>query len=118
MEDNNTLLADFFKGKNEHSISLFDYLIEQYKTLGDVKLHPTKTMIAIKIQSSTHYIIRIGKDSIDVVFPFKKAYNDNLCFHKIALVPGQKQYNHHFRMYNNEDVNEEVLSFMCLVEGL
>jgi len=50
-----------------------------------------------------------------VVFPFTKPYPDNLCFQKIAQVPGdKKQFNHHFRMYRVEDVNEEVVGFMRL----
>jgi hypothetical protein len=56
----------------------------------------------------------LGKDFVDVTFPFKKPYRDNLCFHKIAQVPGQQQFNHHFRMYSKEDVNEEVIGFMKL----
>jgi len=33
---------------------------------------------------------------------------------KIAQVPGQQQFNHHFRMYAKEDVNDEVKDFMKL----
>jgi len=29
-------------------------------------------------------------------------------------VPGQQQFNHHFRMCSPEDINEEVLHFMKL----
>ena len=57
---------------------------------------------------------RLGKNFTDVTFPFTKPYNDNLCFIKIAQVPGQQQFNHHFRMYSKEDVNDEVLRFMKL----
>jgi hypothetical protein len=56
----------------------------------------------------------LGKDFADVTFPFSKPYNDNLCFPKIVQVPGQQQFNHHFRMYSKEDVNKEVMSFMKL----
>jgi hypothetical protein len=61
------------------------------------------------------YITQLGKNFVHVVFPFAKAYEDNLCFQKIAQVPGEvKQFNHHFRMYTKDDVNAEVLSFMKL----
>jgi hypothetical protein len=71
-------------------------------------------MIAIAANTRISYITRIGKDFIDVTFPFEQAYNDNLCFYKIAKVPGQQQFNHHFRMYRSEDVNKEVLGYMKL----
>ncbi len=32
----------------------------------------------------------------------------------MAQVPGQNQYNHHFRMLQKEDLNKEVLNFMKL----
>lgn len=60
------------------------------------------------------YITQLGKNFIHVVFPFKQGYFDNMCFTKIAQVPGQQQFNHHFRMLNLDDVNDEVMNFMRL----
>jgi len=111
---NDKVLSDFLKGKSENTISLFWHFIHEYKRVGEVTIHPTKSMIAIAAKKRIAYIIKIGKDFIDIVFPFEEAYNDNLCFHKIAKVPGQQQFNHHFRMYSNEDINEEVISYMKL----
>jgi hypothetical protein len=71
-------------------------------------------MIAVAAKTRIAYIIRLGKNFVDVVFPFDKPYPDNLCFRKIAQVPGQQQYNHHFRMQENGDVNAEVKKFMKL----
>jgi hypothetical protein len=71
-------------------------------------------MIAIVGKTGCAYITRLGKDFMDVTFPFDQPYNDNLCFAKIAQVPGQKQYNHHFRMMREEDVNREVRKYMKL----
>ena len=57
----------------------------------------------------------VGKELYACGIPIQTTYNNNLCFQKIAQVPDDnKQYNHHFRMYNAEDVNEEVLGFMRL----
>ena len=64
------------------------------------------------------YITQLGKNFIHIVFPFEKAYADNLCFQKIAQVPGENQFNHHFRMLSREDVNEEILGFMRLAFAL
>ena len=79
-------------------------------------MHPAKTMIGIATsQKRIAYITQFGKNFIHVVFPFEKPYADNLCFQKIAQVPGDdKQYNHHFRMLAKEDVNREVIKFMKL----
>jgi Domain of unknown function (DUF5655) len=108
------VLADFLKGKSEHTLLLFWHFVNQYQQLGKVTIHPTKSMIAFAAKTRIAYVIRLGKDFVDVVFPFTKPYKDNLCFHKIAQVPGSQQFNHHFRMCGPEDVNEEVLAFMKL----
>lgn len=106
------VLDDFLKGKSELTLSLFWHFVEQYQDLGKVTIHPTKSMIAFAAKTRIAYVTRLGKDFVDIVFPFAKPYNDNLCFHKIAQVPGSQQFNHHFRMCSKEDVNEEVVSYM------
>lgn len=107
-------LDDFLKGKSVHTINLFYHFIDEYKTLGNISVHPTKSMIAIAAITRMAYIIQLGKSFIDIVFPFKQPYNDNLCFTKIKQVPGTNDYNHHFRMCFQEDVNEEVKGYMKL----
>jgi hypothetical protein len=108
------VLADFLKGKSEHTISLFWYFTDCYQQIGKVTIHPTKSMIAFAAKTRIAFITRLGKDFVDIVFPFSEPYNDNLCFQKIAQVPGSRQFNHHFRMYLTDDVNEEVKQFMKL----
>jgi len=111
---NDKTLNHFLKGKSDFVVSLFWHFVDRFQSVGEVTIHPTKSMIAIAANTRIAYVTRIGKDFIDVTFPFKQPYNDNLCFHKIAKVPGQQQFNHHFRMYSNEDINEEVISYMKL----
>jgi len=113
METENDLSA-FLTGKSEHTLKLFNHFITEYQKLAPVTLHPAKTMIGIiNQQRRVAWVTQLGKNFVHVVFPFKQAYPDNLCFTKIAQVPGDAyQFNHHFRMYNVEDVNEEVLKFM------
>ncbi|WP_255521424.1 DUF5655 domain-containing protein [Mucilaginibacter sp. JRF] len=87
----------------------------KFNEVGVVELHPAKTMIGISNgQKRVAWVTQLGKNFIHVVFPFKQPYQDNLCFQKIARVPGDEQYNHHFRMYNADDVNDELLNFMML----
>lgn len=107
-------LSDFLHGKSEHTLALFWHFIESYQEIGKITVHPTKSMVAIAAKTRVAYITRLGKNFIDVTFPFEQPYNDNLCFTKIAQVPGSNQYNHHFRMMNIEDVNKEVKKFMKL----
>lgn len=108
------VLADFLDGKSALTVSLFWYFVNHYQEMGKVTVHPAKTMIAFAARTRIAYLARLGKDFIDIIFPFDQPYTDNLCFHKIAQVPGTHQYNHHFRMYRQEDLNEEVQQFMQL----
>jgi len=110
----NNELSAFLTGKSEQTLLLFHHFIAEYQKIAPITIHPAKTMIGI---ANSHrrivWITQLGKNFIHVVFPFKQEYPDNLCFQKIAQVPGDAhQFNHHFRMYNVADVNEEVKQFM------
>ena len=106
-------LSEFLSGKSDYALALFDHFISEFQKIGPVTLHPAKTMIGI---ANSHkrvvYITALGKNFIHVVFPFKELYTDNLCFQKIAQVPGDMQFNHHFRMLYMDDVNDEVRKFI------
>jgi len=110
------MLDDFMRGKSEHTLTLFNHFVKEYQHIGKVTLQPTKTMIGIATaRKRIAYITQLGKNFIHVVFPFERPYDDNLCFQKIARVPGdEKQHNHHLRILRKEDVNEEVKKFMKL----
>ncbi|HMJ71544.1 MAG TPA: DUF5655 domain-containing protein [Cyclobacteriaceae bacterium] len=105
-------LSDYLAGKSEHTLGLFWHFIESYQQLGKVTVHATKSMIAIAAKTRMAYITRLGKNFMDVTFMFDQPYNDNLCFTKIAQVPGTNQYNHHFRMMTPSDINKEVKTYM------
>jgi hypothetical protein len=109
-------LASFLAGKTEISVSLLRHFMEQYQQIGAVEFMPAKTMIGVSNgQKRIAWITQLGKNFVHIVFPFNQAYEDNLCFQKIAPVPGHaQQFNHHFRMLKKEDVNAEVLKFMKL----
>jgi predicted transport protein len=112
MEYEDHLLKEFLAKKSAHSIILFEELNATFQQIGKVSFHPAKTMIAFSARINFAYIIQMGKDFIDVVFPFKVVYEDNLCFRKIKQVPGSGDYNHHIRIYAKEDLNEEVKEYM------
>ncbi len=108
--------VDFLTGKSPETIELFSHFVNEFQKIGEVTLYPAKTMIGIAApRKRIAWITQLGKNFVHVVFPFEKPYEDNLCFQKIAQVPGDaKQFNHHFRMYHKEDVNAEVKNFMQL----
>ena len=115
MSTNNTV-DDFLYGKTELTKALFYHFIDEFMKIGMISLHPAKTMIGVA--NDTHRVVwvtQLGKNFVHIVFPFKQPYPDNLCFAKIAQVPGDAhQFNHHFRMLSKEDINDEVRGFMKL----
>lgn len=105
-------VGDFLTGKSDSSLALFDYFILRLEEIGPVKLYATKSMIVIAADTGFAYVINLGKNHIDVVLPYNEQYEDNLCFRKIAQVPGSNKYNHHLRIIYKEDINDEVFGFM------
>ena len=112
--ENDDELNRFLANKSAETLLLFNHFITEYQKLATITIHPTKTMIGLaNAHRRIAWATQLGKNFVHVVFPFKQEYPDNLCFQKIAQVPGDAhQFNHHFRMYNVDDVNEEVLKFM------
>lgn len=116
---NEKTVADFLAGKSGYTLMLFEHFINCLKSKADVHLNTTKTMISIEYEGRRIiYISQLGKNFIHAVFIFKQLYPDNLCFIKAGQVPGSNQFNHHFRMYFKEDLNDEVENFINLaLEG-
>ena len=108
-------ISQFLTGKSPHTLGLFNHFINEFEKIGDITVEGTKTMIGI---SNSHkriaWVTQLGKNFIHVVLPFKQPYEDNLCFQKVGQVPGQNQFNHHLRILNIEDINDEVIAFMQL----
>ncbi|MBE7173207.1 MAG: hypothetical protein INR73_21720 [Williamsia sp.] len=114
-KDHQPTIEDFLAGKSETTQALFHHFVASYRTLGELEVHPAKTMIGIVHGKRIAWVTQLGKNFVHIVFPFKKPYPENLCFQKIARVPGDAhQFNHHFRMYYKEDINGEVMKFMKL----
>lgn len=115
---NEKTMDDFFSGKTDHVKELYNHLVKEFKKLGPVSVYPLKSMIVIVLKEKRCvYIPQIGRNFLDIVFPFKKAYTDNLCFTKIKAIPGSDEHNHYFRMMLKEDINDEVKRYMKLSLG-
>lgn len=111
---NDKTLSDFLNGKSAHTVGLFNHLVNEFQQIGEVTVHPAKSMISFAARTRFAYVIQLGKNFVDVVLPFKQPYSDNLCFSKIKPVPGSDDYNHHLRIYFPEDINDEVRLYMKL----
>jgi hypothetical protein len=106
-------IAAFLDGKPEYSLLLFHSFLQAFARLAPVQLEATQSMVSIRAgERKIAWITRPGKNFLHIVFPFGEPCPGNLCFQKIARVPGQQQYNHHLRILKPEDINEEVLAFM------
>jgi len=106
-------LSAFSIIKSPHALALFGHFIAELQKAGPVSIYPHKTMISItNAHKGVAYITQGGKKFIDVVFPFKQRYDDNLCFRRIQEVPGRHVIYHHFRMQQRDDINDEVRKFM------
>lgn len=109
---NDKKLTDFLDGKTEYTLGLFRFFISELEQFGSINIVSLKSMIALEGKHKFAYITQLGKNFIHVVIPFSKPFNDNFCFSKIAQVPGTSQYNHHLRIYLEDDFNEEARQFL------
>lgn len=105
---------DLLKNKSQYTLDIYHHLISTYEKIGPIKIYATKTMIVFANTDSFAYVIQLGKNFVDLVLPFNQPHNDNLGFRKIKQVSNTPQYNHHLRLYNQNDINEEVLAYMKL----
>ena len=114
-------IADFLAGKSQHTVELFQHFIAEFNSVALIEVSAAKTMLGISnMHKRIAWVTQLGKNFIHIVFPFKEPHYENLCFTKIAQVPGDnKQFNHHFRMLHKEDINDEVKYYMKLAyDGL
>lgn len=113
-------LETFLNNKSEKTVQLFNHLVRQFREIRPIDVWPAKSMIGIATpRRRIAWVTQLGRNFVHVVIPFREAYGDNLCFVKIVRVPGDdKQFNHHFRMLECADVNEEMQRFMRLAYDL
>ena len=45
-DDSDKSLEEFLSGKSEHTLALFHHFIKEYKKIGNVTLHPARTITA------------------------------------------------------------------------
>jgi hypothetical protein len=108
-------ISGFLADKSVHTLMLYNHFLSEFEKIGNITVEPTKTMIGISNSPKRiAWVTQLGKNFIHIVFPFKQPYEDNLCFQKVGQVPGQQQFNHHLRVLNVEDINDEVFDFMRL----
>ncbi len=104
---------NFLSNKTETAIQLYNYLISEFRKIGDFELHPAKTRIALNKRMRFASINRLGTDFIDAHLVFTAAFTDNHCFHRIDEVT-KRAYVHHFRLYRKADLTDELREYMAL----
>ncbi|WP_082893649.1 DUF5655 domain-containing protein [Rufibacter ruber] len=109
--------ADFLRGKSDVTVGLYHHFLAQYRTIGDFKIHPAKTMISLAKNTRFCSVHQFGRNFLDVCLPLDRVYDQTLCFHKIGHL-GDRLINHFVRFYDKEDLNEEVLHYMRLAYAL
>jgi hypothetical protein len=102
--------------KTEYAAMLFQHVVAALQQIGPTKLVPHKTMLSF-LHKDKHvaYVTQFGKDFVHMVLPFKRRYDANDCFQRIQQVPGRKVIYHHLRIYQKDDINEEVMRFLRIV---
>ncbi len=108
----NTARAEILRGKSEHTLSLFEHFVNEYQQIGEVNIQAGKGLISLAARKRIVYVSRLGKNFMDVVFRFKEAYTNNLCFNKINQIADRGDFFHHLRIYFKEDINDEVRVYM------
>jgi len=88
--------------------------IHQYREIGEFVLHPARSRIGLAAEIRFGYLKSLGRDFVDIALTFDKPHHDNYCFYRIGEVPGGKYFQHYLRLYQKDDVNDEVRKFMKL----
>ena len=110
-------IENFLDNKTEKAIDLFCYFLSEYKKIGDFKLHPVKTRVALLTKMRFCSINKLGKDFINVHFVLTEPYNDNLCFYRIENL-ADRFFVHHIKIHNKTEINSEVRKFMKLAYNI
>ncbi len=99
--------------KTDHANTLYKHFLNLWESIGEVEVRAHGSMITIhREETRIAYVTAFGRNFMDIVFPFRRRYDDNLCFRRIQEVPGRKVIYHHLRMQSPDDITAEVKSFM------
>jgi hypothetical protein len=109
----NYSIKKFLNDKSGEAIALFYYFISEYKKIGELEIHPVKTRVALHTQMRFCSINKIGVDYINVHLVLTKAYEDNVCFHKIENL-ADKYFIHHFTLHDKKELTRELKKYMKL----
>ena len=92
----NWTVEEFLSGKTEHSVTLFNSFLDEFRSIGDFELHPVKTRVALLTMIRFASINKIGHNFIDGHLVLVEAV-ENDCFRRVENL-GDRFYVHHFRI--------------------
>jgi hypothetical protein len=106
-------VEDFLAGKPVKSIDLFNFFLAEYRKIGSFDLHPVKTRVALLTKMRFCSVNKIGIDHIDIHLVLTELFEHTLCFYKIDNL-ANRFFVHHARIYNNEDISDELRKYMAM----
>lgn len=101
---------EFLFGKSERAVRLYRYFLKEYRKIGPITLHPTKTRIAFMVKVRFSGVNRLGKDYIAGGFWLKEKIESKK-FYTIEYIP-KGNYIHRFKIYNESDIDTEFRRYM------
>lgn len=103
----------FLLNKPPIAVELFWTFLEKYKEVGEYKLHPVKTRVALLTQTRFASINKLGTDYLDGHLILTELHSDESVFHKIDNL-NNRLFVHHFRLRKPDDINKVLMKYMRL----
>lgn len=103
-------IAAFLKGKPPLSVELFLQFYNYYLSIGANSIETTKTTVAFG-EKRYCYIYQFSKTFISGVLRMSELHEDPDLFFKTGQV-SSNTYVHHFRLYENADLNADLKKYM------
>ena len=101
----------FLLNKSPLAVKLFRTFLQKYSEVGDYKLHPVKTRVALFTQMRFASINKLGKDYLDGHLVLTEPHDDEPVFRRIENL-GNRFFIHHFRIRKPSDINDVLMRYM------
>ncbi len=92
-------------------MKLFWTFLERYREVGEYKLHPVKTRVALLTQMRFASINKLGKDYMDGHLILTGPHSGESVFRKIDNL-NNRFFVHHFRIRKSSDINKVLMKYM------
>ena len=104
------MVEEFLAGKSERAVQLFWFFVDEWKPIGNIKLHPVKTSVSIMNTVRFARVNRVKRNSIVCHLWLKEKVESAKFFRIEKLLPSN--YIHHFEITDESFIDEEFRGFM------